>query len=256
MQEKPDFKTSFLALMEEESAGGHPSGETLAAFSSGGLAPEQRAGVGSHLAGCRECAELARDLELFTDSPSSAEAANEFEVAAFLRTLKPQLAPESSAKATSWHRPLAMAASLALAVGVSWSLSRDLTRRQVLAELSRPRANVPIVDLIEDASQRTGRPAALLEIRRDVGGMLILTPASPGDFPVYQAKILDSDDTLVDTIEDLEMDPEGDAFTLLIAAGSLEPGDYRVELYGLGAEHVEAIAGYRVRVVDPPEATS
>ncbi len=237
MQHKPDFKSSFLALMEEESPGDHPAAEELAAYHAGELASRERERIHLHLGECRECAELARDLDLFTSTEQPIEAASEFEVAAFLRALKPQLAPQPPA-ATSRIRPLAVAASLILAVAASWWLSRGVAQRELLAELSRPRA-IRIVDLIQDASQRTGRRASPHEIRRDVGEVLILTPDSTEDFAEYEARILTSEGVLVYPSADLEIDPDGDAFVLLISAGSLEPGDYSVELHGRAGERVD-----------------
>ena len=96
---------AFLALMEEESAGGHPAAEALAAYRGGELDSEEQARVHRHLAACRECAELAGDLDLFTEATSSAEEDNDFEVAAFLRALKPQLTAARSVPKTSRSSP-------------------------------------------------------------------------------------------------------------------------------------------------------
>ncbi len=273
MQQKPDFKSAFLALMEEQSPGEHPTGEALAAYRSGELAAGERAKVHRHLAGCRECSELARDLDLFTEAPTPAKNGNELQVTAFLRALTP-LSGHRRAKAprlasdpspatatrsprrgtTHTFRPLAMAASLILAVATSWWLSRDLTRRQMSAELSRPRANVSIRDLVEDRSERTGSPAETVEVPTGSGTVLVLTPDRPGEFPAYQAKILSSAGALVTTFEAVEKDPDSETFTLWIPPAGLTPGDYLVELFGHSGTRAEVIAGYRIRVVASPEA--
>ncbi len=251
MQEKPDFKTSFLAVMEE-SAGGHLSAEALAAYRSRELAPPDRASVHRHLSACRECAELARDLDLFTEA--TAEEGNEFEVAAFLRTLKPQLTPEKPAPANSWRLPLAVAASLVFAVAASWWLSSVVTQRAVLAELLRPRANVEVVDLVETRSERTDSPARAGKMAANAGGVLILTPDQPGSFPAYEAGILDSAGALVDTVEDLEKGPRDETFTLWLPPGDLAAGDYLVLLYGISGKSSEEIARFELRVVGRPGA--
>ncbi len=249
MQQRADFKSSFLALIEEESPGDHPGAEVLAAYREGELSAEQGEGVRRHLSGCRECSELARDLDLFEDSTLAGEG-NELEVAAFLRSLQPQLA--SVPARTSVWRPLAVAASLILAVAATWWLARDVTERRVLAELSRPRANVSVLDLVEDRSERTGSPARTVEMAMDAGAVLVLTPDRPGDFPRYEARILDSGGALVSAVEDLEKDSHAETFTLWIPPGGLAAGEYRLELRGLSGERAEMIAGYRIRVF--PEA--
>ncbi len=249
MQHKPDFKSAFLALTEEQSTADHPAAEMLAAYHTGDLGGEERAIVHRHLAGCRECAELARDLDLFTEAAEPA-AADELEVAACLRKLKPRLTVERSPPPKpAWQTSLALAASLVLVAGASWWLSHTLTQRQMLAELARPRADVQIVDLIEDASQRTGRPAPHGEIRHDAGGVLILTPDLTNGFSGYEVRILDSDGRVAHSIDGVDLDPVGDTVNLWIAAGSLEPGDYGVELYGHAEAGAELVAGYRLRVV-------
>jgi hypothetical protein len=107
---------------------------------------------------------------------------------------------------------------------------------------------------VADKSERTGGPARTVEMVAETGGVLILTPDSPGSFPAYQAKILDSEGRLVGTIEDLQKNPRDDTFTLWIPPGGLAPGDYRVELHGLSGESAEVIAGYQIRLLGPPEA--
>ena len=246
MRPKPDFKSSFLALMEESE---RPTVEELVAFRTGELAPEERERVQRHLEVCEESAELVRDLDLFTDSSEAAVTANEFEVAAFVRALKPQIAPSPSPPASSsWHRRLAMAAGLVLAVGASWMLSRDVAQR----EFARPRANVPIVDLIQDASLRTGRPAARYELRRDAGGVLILTPYGTEGFADFEARILDSEGEPVHSVGNLQKDPDGDAFVLILNPESLELGDYEIEILGRAGGPAEAIAEYPLRVIGSP----
>lgn len=251
-QQKADFKTAFLALTAEESPSDHPTVEALAAYHDGRLSSEERASVHRHLAECRECSELARDLDLFTEAPMRAEEGDEFEVATFLRALKPQLASEP-ARTVAWS-PLAVAASLIVAVAASWWLARDLARQQIGFELSQPRANVSILDLVEDRSERTGNPPRTVEMTEAAGAVLVLTPDSPGDFPTYEVKILDSGDAPISTIENLEKDSYDETFTLLIPPGGLPAGDYRVELHGLTDEGSSVIAGYRIRVVGSPEA--
>lgn len=251
MQKKPDFKTSFLALMANGATDDHPAAEALVAFRDDELAAAERERVHRHLTACRECAELARDLDLFAE-PTAAEA-SELEVASFLRTLRPQIGKERVQK-PSWQLPLALAASLILAVASSWWLSRSVTERRVLAELSRPRANVSVLDLVADQSERSGSPARTVELVADAGGVLILTPGRVGSFATYQAKILDSEGTLVRTIEHLEKDPRNDTFTLWIPPGGLTLGDYRVELRGLSGAGAEEIATYPIRLIGSPEA--
>ncbi len=253
MQHKPDFKRAFLALAAEESAADHPTAEALAAYRTGDLAAAERATVSRHLAVCRECAELAQDLDLFTGPAEPPEAADKFEIAAFLRTLNPAMAEEKAPPKTWGWQLLILAASLVLVAGSSWWLSRAVTRQQMLAELTRPRANVPVVDLVEDASQRTGRPAQHREISADAGGVLILTPGDTAGFSDYEVKILDADGRVAHSIDGVGLDPVGDTVNLWIPADSLEPGDYRVQLAGRAGEHSEVVASYRLRVAESPE---
>ncbi len=256
MQEKPDFKRSFLTLMDESAAGDHPGAEVLAAYRTGDLPETQRERVRRHLTGCGECAALARDLDLFTEPARLSEEGDEVEAAAFLSSLQPSLAPKTSEPRASWRLPLAVAASLALAVPASWWLSRGIAQRAMLGELSRPRANVSTLDLVEDRSERTGSPASVAEMVADIGAVLILTPDRPGEFPSYEAKILDSGGGLVATVENLEKDSYDETFTLLIPPESLDLGDYRVELHGFAGSNAELIASYLFRVTPLQEAPS
>ena len=250
MHQKPDFKTSFVALMEEQEVGDHPPAEALAAYRDGDLAAEEEARVRGHLLACRECMELARDLDLLTGARGSPASADRFEVAAFLRSLQPQLAANPPRAKTSWRFPLSVAASLVLAVvPLTWWLSRGSADRETFAQLSQPRPNVPIFDLYEDSSRRTGGPAEVRELRLDRGGMLILTPGGGETWARHEVRIYDSEDTLVWTVADLEPDPDDETFTLWIPPGGLAPGGYRLELHGRDGERAERIAVFFVEVV-------
>ena len=251
MQQKPDFKRAVLALMEDESSVDHPAAEALAGYRTGDLEPEERARVHRHLACCRECAEMARDLDLFTEA-AEPDAADEFEIAASYRRLKPRLKEvESPAPGFSWWRsPLVLAASFALVAGSSWWLSRAVT----LAELSRPRAGVQIVDPIAEASQRAGSSVPRTEIRRTVDVALVLTPDHPEEFPDYEVRIFGAEGSPVASLERLKLDPAGDTLNLWVPAKSLDLGDYRLELYGRSGAHAEPIATFRLRVVGETSA--
>ncbi len=252
MHKKANFKTSFLALVANETTSDHPAAEALVAYRVGQLTAEERAEMHRHLDGCDECATLARDFDLFAEPTPFTGHANEIEVASFLRLLKPQLTTESAPK-PSWFWPLAVAASLILAASTSWWLSHSLTQRQMLAEMSRPRGNVSVLDLVAGQNERSGSPDATVELVAAAGGVLILTPDHLQSFPTYQAKILDSEGTLVGTIENLERDPRDDTFTLWIPPRGLALGDYRVELQGLSEKGSEVIDEYQLRLVGPAE---
>ncbi len=259
-QHRTDFKTAFVALMEEREAtrDTHPAAEKLVSYQRGELVAEERDQVRDHLVECRECPALIRDFGAFSTAAHQAPGAApaELEVAAFWRALKPRLeasppaAPAPSKRSSSWHVPMAMAASFVLtALGFSFWIAKQ---ERILAELSQPQPNAAIYDLLEDAGERTRRSDRPIEILSTVGATLVLTPDMEGEYPGYRIEIRDSEGLLERTVEGLEKDSEDGTFTLWLPPGSLPPDEYRIELHGLESEEGESsqrIAEYRIRMV-------
>ena len=241
MSKLPDFKTTYVALVEAEKAAadGHPDLDDLIACHRGGeLAAEDQSRVHAHLLECRECATAVAELESFRKAACGEPQSVDFETVASWHALRRRLGKRR------WYFPTALAASfLAAVLGLSTWI---VVQQRTLAEHRKPRPNAAIVDLIEDASRRAGGPPQ--EIGAPAAGVtLVLTPDVVPAFPSYEITILDSTGSVVRTVSGLENQPENDTFTVFLPPGSLAAGDYRIELHGRGDESGEPIASYRIR---------
>ena len=264
--EKADFKRSLAVWAEEEgrASDGHPSIETLRDGRAGLLAPKEKESLEEHLVACRQCFDLAQDLEAFSQARQAAAGpppeVADFETAAFWRTLRPRLEVPSEPTVVQppthrrgvWRLPTAVAASVLLtALGFSFwvgSQHRALAESEVrIAALEKPRPNTRIYDLYLDTSERSGESSPQ-PVEVPAGSMLILTPHDTGVYPGYAVEIHDSEGK-VWADDGFAADPADGTFTLWLPPDFLPPGEYRVRLLGRGAETDELIEEYGVRMV-------
>jgi hypothetical protein len=183
-------------------------------------------------------AERAAEFERAVREPQPLD----FETAASWRALRPRLEPRR------WYVPPALAAALLLAlVGSStWFLARQ----GFVHDRGAPRPNAAVVDLVADASRRTGIGGEPQEVVDAGGGAtLVLTPDAVLDEPAYELVILDAGGSVIWTVPGLEPHPADQTFTVFLPPGSLLPGVYRIELFGTGSDRTEPVATYRIRWV-------
>jgi hypothetical protein len=242
-----------LARSVDENLAVHPDPEAFLAHRRGELPAAEVEALEEHLAWCRDCAGIWRDLPQFLEG--DAEPFDPEEKAADWRALQAQLEtaappadeePPPAARPASRSRLAAgLAAALALAVGGSALWIANLSQR--LEDDRRPRPNVAIHDLSPPAAVRAGEEPPL-SIRLDRNAVLVLNVSAELEDRAYEARILDGEGEPVWTIDGLEPGRFGN-FTLELPAGSLDPGLYRIVVQG--GEGEPAVGEYAVRVVEP-----
>jgi hypothetical protein len=257
-----DSRAELKAVLEDFLAGArqdlapHPAPEELLAYRAGELPAPEQARVEDHLVACPHCLELLLDLERLSDPGfvgehgiTAAEKAADWQ--AVQARLAPREVPRRRMAAPFFASPrpaYALAAALLVAV-VGLSL-RTLQLQRSVEDLGRPQVNAPVVDLFPASQLRGGEgEVAVVELAPASRFFtLILSPKGSSDYAGYRLEILDSGGRAVWSAEGLEKDRHG-SFTLILARSFLEPGDYRLRLYGLGGDTGKLIEELRMRIV-------
>lgn len=253
------LKGAILAGAEEarRRLGTHPTPDELLAYQEGKLAAEDQERMQDHLALCRDCARVVLDLESFPDVEPVREEqrVTDWQVAAAWRRLAAQEGispPARSSPRRSWSMlfspgfAYAMAASIlmaALGLG-SWVIQL----RGQIDDLSRPRVNVFLSDLVPQSS----------ELERGVGDrirvpawtervLLLLNLADLRSFPEYLVEISGREGRELWSNRELRRSPDGN-FTLEVHRRFLPAGEYRIALYGLEGEARTPMATYAMEI--------
>ena len=242
-----------LARAVEANLPAHPDAETLVAHQRGELPQAEADALEEHLAWCRDCASLYRDVPWFFEG--EAEPVDPAERAADWSALEARLeeeAPPAEARSvrrrtTGLRLMSGLAAALAVVLGgaVYWMVQANGR----VDELQRPRGNVPIRDLAPEGAQRTpeqGPPTVSLER----GAQLVLDTSSDLGTGSYQAQIEKQDGRVLWTIEGLRPSDYG-TLTIGLPPASLPPGLYRIVVQGEGG--APEVGHYALRVVEAPE---
>lgn len=215
----------------------HPAPEELLAYRDGELPASEQQRVEGHLVACPHCLELFLDLGRLSDPGFVGEhGITAAKKAADWQAVQARLAPPRRRPARFLASPgpaWALAAALLIAV-VGLSL-RTRQLQQSVEDLSRPQLNAPVVDLFSASPLRGGEgEAAVVELAPASRFFtLILSPKGSPDHAGYRLEILDSGGKTVWSADGLKKDRHG-SFTLILARGFLDPGEYRLRLYGLG----------------------
>jgi len=220
----------------------HPSPEELSAYQANELTPEQDDAIQEHLADCSLCAEVLLDLERFLDLPREdrpREGVADFETAAEWGLLRSKLKdgrlfPEKVARRSSRRGTYAVAATILLAiVGLSlYTLSRSPERFQTLQPLDSRRGPSGDVETVQ-------LPITLL----------LKSPVKT-PYPEYRGELQDG--PTGHQIREFPNLRESRSFDLEVPLerGSLEPGEYRIELMGLENGHPpKSLGTYAFKVV-------
>ena len=254
MRDEPSSDDTLrrLARSVETNLSTHPEPEAFLAHRRGELAALEEDALEEHLAWCRDCAAIWRDLPRFLDG--EAEPFDPEEKAADWRALQERLETEAPAaeEEPSAHTRLpsrgrlasGLAAALAVALGGAALWIVQLSDR--LEDSRRPRPNVPIHDLAPPAGERAGEEPPLA-IALDQNAILIFNTRAELEDRPYEARILDENGRVVWTIDGLQPTRYGN-FNLELPAGSLEPGRYRIVVQ---AGEGEPVGEYTVHVVEP-----
>ena len=206
-----------------------------------------------HLASCPQC---AAELEM---AGMSRHLEEEDRIALF-----PGRARQQEPRGTRVWRATALAASFAGLVAVAgWihSVQQSPSGTQ-LAEQERGRAgNTQIADAgiqppqaarffnvsPQDAVLRNDSSRQVTEIPEGVSQpVLVLGASKTSSFPEYEVEIQDERGNPVSTIQGLQLDSNG-FYALLLPKGSLEPGSYKLRVFGVAGDRREALETYSVR---------
>ncbi len=249
-----DDEVRRLARSVEANLAAHPDAETLVAHQRGELPEGEAAALEEHLAWCRDCASLYRDVPWFFEE--EAEPAEPEDLAADWSALEARLArekapgpaehPEPRRRVTAFRLMTSLAAALAVALGIAVYWIAQTHGR--VDQLQQPRGNVPILDLAPEGAARAraeGPPAVSLER----GAHLVFNTEAELGNGLYQAQILGEDGRLRKAIGDLQPTGYGN-LTLWLPPGSLHPGLYRIVLRT--EEGGPEVGHYALRVVESP----
>lgn len=222
----------------------HPAPEELLDYHHGGLAEADRERIQDHLVLCEACSRTVLDLGSFPDvePPREADRLSEFELAADWKRFRERAFAKPVQPAGRPRFPWAVAASLLVAAA---SLIWGVRQGQQVRELSGPRADVFVADLVPLGSEVRG-PEAAEVVRVPAWAdrvLLLLNLARGGAHPEYEVRVLAPDGREVWSRGGLRPSPDG-TFALEVPADLLEGGPYRIRLLGGG----EVVAEYAVRL--------
>ena len=214
----------------------HPDIETWIAYQEGDLPVSEEDRLRGHLASCPSCVSLVLDLASFTGAREDRAEVSEFELAAAWRALEGGLR-EADPRPSGRRVPLPMALAASFIVGVLgltlWGVEHRNAQslRTQVAQLSQPQLELSLTDLEPDMATRSGGLSNPESVSRDAFSVLIMLPTQR--FERYEIEIVEDPDRVVWSSSGLEPDAELETLTLGLPPGFLEPGDYRLQLYGL-----------------------
>lgn len=121
--------------------------------------------------------------------------------------------------------------------------------RTSVETLSRPQANVPIIDLVPEGILRgPGAPSSRLDYPPGAASVtLVLTVTGARRHATYALRLEEAGAGLVARVEGLERGPH-DTFTIALPRAAAPPGDYTLRLLGSRQGREETVATYRARI--------
>lgn len=205
----------------------HPSPETLTAYQSNELSPDEDERIQGHLAACRHCTEMLLELEEFLRPVEVGVApAADFEAAVDWRKLRSRMRGPKRRRLT-----YTMAAVFFLAVvGLSiYTLSRGPEKFKTL----EPRGS-------------TRGPAEAIEVV-ELPVTLVLRSSARSHYPEYRAEFLDEHDRPIRELSHLQ---ESRPFEVEVPLGrrDLDTGKCRVRLLGVKDRGADPVGEYVFKV--------
>jgi len=222
----------------------HPSPDDLLAYHEGTLPDERRDRVQEHLVVCEECSQVILDFAAFPRIEPRDESArmSPQELEDQLRELEVAL----GRRRPVWQRhqvllPLA-AAFFTAAVGLgAWSLSL----RQTVATLRGPSADVYVATELRPDEMQTRGGIETIEVpawSRQVVFLLNILPAEEA-YDSYGVDVFAPGRGR--TLTGFPVQPPDDGgFTVMVPRAALEPGEVRIELFGVRDGRRSRIATY------------
>lgn len=279
MAGQDDLRASLEALMaaKRDKPGEPPTPEDLLAYRDGRLTAEQRRRVEQKIAGDPDAGRALQDLAAFPEvvpAPGTPELSDE-EIGARWQAFRARLgelppplaapvppvaleppreerapalpsAPPASRRPATWRLPAA--AALALAVGGAGGFLLGRADREAPASA----VNVEIAELTpaEEGGSRASRTAVELPPGSEALVLVLGTRDHEG-FSEYGAEIAAASGGQVWAREGLHPTPLG-TFHLAFRQGVLQPGIYRIHLYGLEDGNRTPVAEYELQLAEAP----
>ena len=269
-----------------EELGGPPTPEELLAYRDGRLSPEERERMEARIAADPDAARALIDLEAFPDiepAPGVPELSDEDLAAgwqAFRQRLPDRAAPRtetpvvplaSPGPATRpavsrpsspagparrrWAPALRLAAGILFGIVVGWGAGRTGWKDRNVQVASRPAINPLVIELSPDGAGLRSAPE-VIELPAD-SEVLVLTLGSDGregrEFPAYEAEGFDESGRKVWKREGLRPTDVG-TFGLTLPRGAMQPGRYRIDLYGRDRGERQLLATYPLRLLEAAPA--
>jgi hypothetical protein len=232
MIRKADWQDALDGMTAEDRRrlGPPPAAEEVAAYMNGTLAAEEEARVRELLVAYPE---LARTLTM--PFPEDDEPLPELDHhwAEFQARVAPPRA-EGGRVLQFWRAAAALAAALAVVFGALFLRAQS--------RLDEPRAAWQIAVLEMDGHRGPAGPATVI---RPAGESLMLVVPLIGTSPYREYRLaLTSGERTLWRSDTLRRDDETTSFSIDVPSSFLEPGRYRVELYGVDGEREEKLGTY------------
>lgn len=235
--------------------------EELVAYREGSMSEAAAERIRDRLAVDPEAASMLLELAAFPEA-AGGEAPEPGEVAADWTRVKGRLAREGAfdvRPAPVWRSKPAMRIAYALAavflvatVGLAIQLAS--LRRQV-AELSRPKGDVVISDLLPLEEARTRGAGTRIELPGWAADLVLnLNLAASLPYDSFRVDVSDAAGEVVWSHGRLHRSLQG-TVTVAFPRGSLLPGEYQLRLLGqVAGGEAQEVATYRVSVDEPQES--
>jgi hypothetical protein len=243
-----DFEGRLRAAVREnaeaarQNLGSHPSRDELIAYHQKNLTPEEADRVRDHLVACSVCrgALLCFD-DLLRPEPAAEPLLSEFELATAWRGFRERLRP----KVPRWLPAVAAM----LLVGIAALSYQSIVLQRELEELSQPQLNTPVFDLLPRDTVYLGQSnSAEIELPSTVRFFtLVLNSGVRRSYRDYAVEISRAGGRRIYEGQGLQRNAFG-SFTLTLARRMMEPGEYRIRLFGLEGGQKEPIGEYVLRI--------
>ncbi|HEX3130806.1 MAG TPA: hypothetical protein VH394_25955 [Thermoanaerobaculia bacterium] len=239
MKERNDLTDALGEVAAEHATGPHLEPEEIANYHNGRLSPEAERRAQDHLVACRECSELLLDLQNFGDPAfGAAEALPDRAGEQVWEGVRKEIQPPNvvpfrreprRVETPRWLRSLAAMLLLSTMALSGWVASL----RDRVKELSGPRANTPVVDLLPSPvrGEKKGPPVPELPEGFEWITVILHSPGLP-ELPDYGIEILRADGSVAWRKDGLK--PAYSSFYLSLPRDWMR--DHSIRLVGIGPQ--------------------